>query len=78
MGGVSSGGKKWHGRCIESFRNVKETAPTKLETSMDVLRELRFQVVKLNAEGSNCRLKPLVKNSNQNLAEVVIGVRRSA
>lgn len=48
--GVSSRWKKWHGRCIESFQNVKETAPTKLETSMDVLREVRFQMVKLNAE----------------------------
>lgn len=30
MVGVSSGWKKWRGRCIESFQNAKETAPTKL------------------------------------------------
>lgn len=46
---MSSRWKKWHGRCIESFQNVKETTPTKLEMSMDMLQEVRFQMVKLNA-----------------------------
>ena len=46
---MSSGWRKWHGRCIESFQNVKETAPTNLETSMDMLQEVRFPMVKLRA-----------------------------